>query len=52
MEEADERIFVHVNHVSTEHACIMIKAADSDVFVIAIANFHQLVQENLVQENR
>ena len=52
MEEADERIFVNVKHASREHTCIIIKAADSDVVVIAIANFHQLVQEKLVQKNR
>ena len=46
MEEADERIFVHVKHYSREHAHIMIKTADSDVAVIAIANFHQLVPLN------
>ena len=52
MEEADERIFVNVKHASKEHTSIIIKAADSDVVVIAIANFHQLVQEKLVQKNR
>ena len=46
MDEADERIFVHVKHYSREHAQIMIKTADSDVAVIAIANFHQLVPLN------
>ena len=46
MDEADERIFVHVKHYSREHARIMIKTADSDVAVIAIANFHQLVPLN------
>ena len=46
MEEADESIFVHVKHYSREHAHIMIKTADSDVAVIAIANFHQLVPLN------
>ena len=52
MEEADERIFVNVKHPSRKHTCIIIKAADSDVVVIAIAKFHQLVQEKLVQKNR
>ena len=46
MEEAHERIFVHVKHVSRKHACIMIKTVDKDVVVIAIANFHQLVPLN------
>ena len=46
MEEADERIFVHVKHISRKHARIMIKAVDSDVVVIAITNFHQLVPLN------
>ena len=46
MEKADERIFVHVKHASTEYAYIMIKTADSDVVVIATANCHQLVPLN------
>ena len=57
MEEADERTFVHVKYASREHARMMITTVDSDVFVIAIANFHELVPLmnfglNLVQENR
>ena len=43
MEEADERIFVEAKDASREHNRIMIKTIDSDVAVIAIANFHQLV---------
>ena len=46
MVEADERIFVHVKHAAREHTCIMIKTVDSDVVVIAITNFHQLVPLN------
>ena len=51
MGEADERIFVHVKHALRQHTCMIIKAVDSDVVVIAIANFYQLVQENRVQKN-
>ena len=43
MEEADEKIFAQVNYASRQHAHIMVKTIDSDVVVIAIANFHQLV---------
>ena len=46
MEEADGRIFVHVKHASRERTRIMITTVDSDVFVVAIANFHQLVRLN------
>ena len=46
MEEADERIFVHVKIASRKHAHAMITIVDSDLFVIAIANFHQLVTLN------
>ena len=45
-EEADETIFVHVKHASREHICIKIKTVDSDVVVIAIANFYQLAPLN------
>ena len=47
-----ERTFAHVKHTSRELTCIVSKATDSNVVVIAIANFRQLVQENLMQENR
>ena len=46
MEEADERVFVHVKYTLREHARIMINTVDSDVVVIAIANFYQLVPLN------
>ena len=46
MEEADERVFVHVKYALREHARIMINTVDSDVVVIAIANFYQLVPLN------
>ena len=46
MEEADERIFVHLKYVSREHTSIIIKTVDSDVVLIAIVNFHQLVPLN------
>ena len=46
MEEADERIFVYVKHALREHARILVKTAESEVVVIAIANFHELVPLN------
>ena len=46
IEKAYETIFVHVKHASREHVCIKIKTVDSDVVVIAIANFYQLVPLN------
>ena len=45
-EEADESIFVNVKHASREHTRIMIKTVDSDVVVLAITNFHQLILFN------
>ena len=45
-EEADETIFVHVKHPSREHPRLLIKTVDSDVVVIPIAYFHQLVSLN------
>ena len=42
-EEADEMFFAHVKRPSTKHIRIMIETVDSDVIVIAITNFHQLV---------
>ena len=43
IEEADEMFFAHVKHPSTKHIRIMIETVDSDVVVIAITNFRQLV---------
>ena len=48
MEEADERIFVHVKHVLRELTHKMIKTFHSNVVVIAIANFHQVVPLNKI----
>ena len=45
MEEADERIFVHVNHASKELTA-MNKRVDSNAVIIGITNFHQLVPLN------
>ena len=45
MEEADERIFVYVNHASKELTA-MNKRVDSNAVVIGITNFHQLVPLN------
>ena len=47
-----QRTFPHVKHTSRELTCIVSKAADSNVVVIAIDNFRQRVPGNLVQENR
>ena len=46
MEEADERIFVHVKHGSRKHARIMIKTVESDVVLKPIGKFHKLVPLN------
>ena len=46
MEEADERIFVHVKHGSRKHARIMIKTVESDVVLKPIDKFHKLVPLN------
>ena len=46
MEEANERIFVHVKHASRAYVRIMIKTVGSNIVVIAVANFHQLVPLN------
>ena len=46
MEEADKAIFAHVKYGSREHARILSQTVDSDVVVIAIANFHKLVSLN------
>ena len=47
-----ERTFAHVKHTSRELTCIVSKATDSNVVVIAIDNFRQRVPGNLLQENR
>ena len=46
MEEAHEQIFVNIKHASREHARIMITTVNSNIFVIKIATFHQLVPLN------
>ena len=47
-----QRTFAHVKHTSRELTCIVSKATDSNVVVIAIDSFRQRVPGNLVQENR
>ena len=40
-EEADTRFFVHVNDCAkTGHSKIVVRTSDTDVIVIAVANFH------------
>ena len=43
MQEVDEMTFAYEKHASREHTPIMVQTADSNIVVIAIANFHQLV---------
>ena len=47
-EEADTRVFVHAkNMAESGHRKIMIKTVDTDVIIIAIAVFHELLLEEL-----
>ena len=43
IEEADERIFLHVKHIAQEYHKILIKTVDSDVVVIALFVFHRIL---------
>ena len=43
IEEADERIFLHVKHIAQEYHKILIKTVDSDVVVIALSVFHRVL---------
>ena len=43
IEEADERIFLHVKHIAQEYPKILIKTVDSDVVVIALSVFHRIL---------
>ena len=43
IEEADERIFLHVKHIAQEYHKILIKTVDSDVVVIALSVFHRIL---------
>ena len=42
IEEADERMFVHVQHAAELHPRILVKTVDSDVVVIAIGAFKRI----------
>ena len=42
IEEADERMFVHVQHAAALYPRILIKTVDSDVVVIALSAFHRI----------
>ena len=42
IEEADERIFLHVKHIAQEYHKILIKTVDSDV-VVALSVFHRVL---------
>ncbi|CAB4022060.1 Hypothetical predicted protein, partial [Paramuricea clavata] len=42
IEEADERIFVHVRNAAEECSRILVKTVDSDVVVIALSAFHRI----------
>lgn len=42
MEEADERMFVHVKHAAENCPRILVKTVDSDVVVIALSAFHRI----------
>ena len=46
IEEADQKVFVHVEHALIEYARVMIKTVDSDIVVLAIASSHQLAPLN------
>ena len=48
LEEADERIFLHVNHAinTTGDENILIASSDTDVFVCAVYYFHKVFQSN------
>ena len=42
IEEAHERMFVHVQHAAALYPRILIKTVDSDVVVIALSAFHRI----------
>ena len=46
IEEADQTVFVHVEHALIEYARVMIKTVDSDIVVLAIASSNQLAPLN------
>ena len=42
IEEADERMFVHVRNAAEDCSRILVKTVDSDVVVIALSSFHRI----------
>ena len=42
IEEADERMFVHVQHAAEHCPHILVKTVDSDVVVITLSAFHRI----------
>ena len=42
IEEADERMFIHVKHAAEKCPRILVKTVDSDVVVIALSAFHRI----------
>ena len=46
-EEADSRIFLHVHNVALQHHRVLIRAVDTDVFVLAVAQMQRIPDKEL-----